>query len=127
MNLIVPILAGFALSLDLVSTIFILQNWPGAGIMMMVGLNVTLIMLAVSIFKLPNNRMLIIRLFAFLAICIIAILIPLQTWLTFHYPNHPEYVEALVNAQTYPDSVELQYKVDEEAQKIFDEKNGIKQ
>ena len=63
------------------------------------------------------------RVAIFGVICIFLFAIPTKPWLNWKYPNNPEYVQAVLEAQENLDNKELWDKVDEETKKMYDELN----
>jgi hypothetical protein len=120
--------AGLALSVSAIGILFKFQSWPGASanlIMGIVGLSVVTI---ISLIKMQKNKdnyysNILKRVAGFGAICIFLLVIPTKTWLGWKFPNNPEYVQAVLDAQANPDNQELWQKVDEEREKMYDELN----
>ncbi|MFT6166691.1 MAG: glucan phosphoethanolaminetransferase (alkaline phosphatase superfamily) [Vicingaceae bacterium] len=120
---------GLGLSVALVGILFKLSFWPGATMQLITGLAVLLIVTVISFFKLKNSNdgyyfKVLKRAVPVVSICITLIYIPTQVWLELRYPNNPEYVQALIEAEANPSNSELWEKVDEEKEKMMEEKNN---
>jgi glucan phosphoethanolaminetransferase (alkaline phosphatase superfamily) len=115
---------GFALSISAIGILFKIQSYPGASIQLLVGLfglGIVLIFSLIKMRKSTNNyySKILKRVASFGAICVFFIAIPSKTWLNLNYPNNPEYVQAILEAEANPDDQESQDKVKEESEKIY--------
>jgi len=114
---------GLALSVATIGILFKLQSWPGASNQLKVGLFGLTIILGISLFKFIKSydtfySNILKRVVSFGAICFILFVIPNKTWLDWKYPNNPEYVNAIINAQANPNDPALWEKVDIEREKM---------
>lgn len=112
--------------LSVFSTIGILfkfQSWPGATIQLGIGLLGLIIVTIIFLIKMRQNTdnyysNILKRVFIFGAINIFLFAIPTKTLLNWQYPNNPEYIKAVLDAQAAPNNKELWDIVDEEREKM---------
>jgi hypothetical protein len=117
---------GIALSIGLIGILFKIQGYPGADINLIGGMLTTSILSAIVIFKQLNKSTpyylaILRRTLPVMVVCATLFIIPTETWLNWRYPNNPEYVQAILQAQNNPDSVELWKKVEKEEEKMLSE------
>ncbi len=117
------IATGLALSSSAIGILFKFQSWPGASMQLGIGLFGLGMVTVISLIKIKKStdsyyQNILKRVAFFGAICIILFAIPTKTWLNWKYPNHPEYVNAIIDAQADPGNQELWKKVEEEREKI---------
>lgn len=122
---------GLALSFSAIGILFKFQSWPGASMQLSIGLFGLGIVTIISLIKIKKSTdnyytNILKRVAFFGAICIFLFAIPTKTWLNWKYPNHPEYVNAVLDAQANPDNQELWDNVEEEREKMYDELNKLK-
>ncbi len=120
--------AGFALSVSVVGIMFKFQSWPGASFNLYSGIAMLTVIAIISIIKMKKSRdkyysNILKRIAFYGAISIFLVSIPLKTWLEWKYPNNPEYVKAVLEANSDPDNRKLWEKVDKEREKMQDEMN----
>jgi hypothetical protein len=121
---------GMALSIAALGIQFKLQSWPGARVMLIFGFSSSVVITLVSLLKKSKSTdnyypNILKRVVAFGAISIILFSIPKPTWLAWKYPNNPEYIKAVLDADKDPSNQELWDKVDLEREKMFNEMNGF--
>lgn len=115
---------GIAFSILIMGIVFKLLLFPGASVMLGVGLVTTGISLIVTFIKYISNkestfykRMLIrATIIGFFGLTMN--LIPGTSIVKFSYRDHPGYVKAYIELQENPDDPELQQKLDEEFEKM---------
>jgi hypothetical protein len=120
--------AGLALSVSAIGILFKFQSWPGASVNLIIGIVGLTVVTIISLIKMQKNTdnyysNILKRVAGFGAICIFLLAIPTKTWLGWKFPNNPEYVQAVIDAQAKPNNQELWQKVDEEREKMYDELN----
>lgn len=122
LKLIFAIVTGVALSTLVLGILFRINFYPGAYLMVLLGLMVTLPVLMISIIaKILGVKDLTTTLSRTVVWGILGIALylwPLQKHLAFQYRNHPGYVEAAIEAMNHPDNMELQEKMEEERRRI---------
>lgn len=120
------IVTGLALSISAIGILLKFQSWPGASMQLgfgLFGLGIVTVISLIKIKKSTDNyyQNILRRVVFFGTICIILSAIPKRTWLNWNYPNYPEYVNAVLDAQANPENQELWEKVEEEREKMNDE------
>ena len=128
----VSIISGVGLSIALVGIRFKFQALPGATIQLYLGL---FFMLVVSLIALLNFKKdprklystILKRTVFFSLLCVTLICIPIKTWLTFQYPENPEYVNAVFEYKKNPENDSLRLKMEEEHNKMIIEHQGGKE
>ena len=120
---------GIALSFSAIGILFKFQSWPGASFQLGIGLFGLTIVTLISLTKVKKNSdnfysNILKRVAFFGALSIFLLFIPSSTWLNWKYPNNPEYVKAILNAQANPNNEELWKKVEKEREKMRDEKKN---
>jgi hypothetical protein len=120
--------AGLALSVSAIGILFKFQSWPGASVNLIIGIVGLTVVTIISLIKMHKNTdnyysNILKRVAGFGAICIFLLAIPTKTWLGWKFPNNPEYVQAVIDAQANPNNQELWQKVDEERERMYDELN----
>src|SRR5690606_34042119 len=103
---------------------FKLQFWPGASLLLIIGLSALLIVTIISLIKYKVNKSHLyknIRIRAAITgICgIILFMSPSNILIEIKYRNHPEYIEAIKKLNQDPDNIELRKKVEEEYKKMY--------
>ena len=127
MRIVGAVLTGLALSITIIGLLFKFQSWPNASINLGFGLFGLLIGLVVGLIKYKRTKSdYYTRIFKRIAIYgglgLILMILPRETWLEIRNRNHPEYIEAVKKAWADPENQELWDKVDEERQKMNEEK-----
>lgn len=127
MRIVGAILTGLALSMTIIGLLFKFQSWPGATMNLAIGLLGLVIALIVGTIKYSKTKSdyytkIFKRIAVYGGLGVILLLLPKETWLELKYRNHPNYVNAIKNAKADPDNQELWDKVDEERQKMNEEK-----
>lgn len=125
LKLLGTIFTGFTLSTTIIGILFKFQRWPGAYIMLLVGVSGLLIVISISIIKYLNNKSefyLIIskRVAIFGGIGLFLILMRPTFLVEFKYRNYPNYVNAVKKLTLEPNNKHLQKIVDEERKKMDD-------
>jgi len=120
--------AGLALSISAIGILFKFQSWPGASVNLIMGIVGLTVVTIISLIKMKKNTdnyysNILKRVVGFGAICIFLFVIPTKTWLGWKYPNNPEYIQSVLDAQANPNNQELWDKVDEEREEMYDEMN----
>jgi len=124
MKILGAIFGGLTLSITLLGILFKLQFWPGASLLLIIGLSALLIVTIISLIKYKVNKShlyknIIIRA-AIIGICgIILLMSPSNILIEIKYRNHPEYIEAIKKLNQDPDNIELRKKVEEEYKKMY--------
>lgn len=119
--------AGLSLSMIAIGIMFKFQSWPGASFNLGAGLLMLSIVIIVGLIKYSKTKdEYYINIFkrgaVFGGIGLILMLIPQTTWITIKYRNEPAFVDAYKKASADPDNKELWEKVEEEREKIYNEK-----
>lgn len=127
MRIVGAILTGFALSMTTIGLLFKFQSWPGASFNLGLGLFGLLIALVVGLIKYLKTKSdyytkIFKRIAVYGGLGLILMILPRETWLEIKNRNHPEYIEAVKEAWADPKNQELWDKVDDERQKMIDEK-----
>jgi hypothetical protein len=120
------IATGWALNASAMGILFKIQSYPGASILLWVGfigLGFVSIFSLIKVRKSTDNyySKILKRVIPFGAICVFLFAIPSKTWLNWNYPNNPEYVQAVLDAEANPDDEEVQDKLKEESKKRYDQ------
>lgn len=120
--------AGFALSVSSIGVLFKFLSWPGASINLIVGIIALIIVAVISLIKMQKTAdkyysNILKRVIGFGVTCILLLTIPTKTWLSWKYPNNPEYVQSLLDSREDTGNQELQQKADEEWEKMDKEKD----
>lgn len=114
---------GVALSISGIGILFKSLSWPGATLQLGVGIFLLLIISIIASIKLGSSNddyfsKILKRTVLFTIISVFLVSISTKTWLNWKYPNHPDYVNAVLNAQEDSDNSELWGKVDVERTKM---------
>ena len=125
------IATGLSLSIILVGILFRILNYPGATVMLLVGVISLSALTIIAIFKKTKKSdrfysTILYRAALYGIISLVILVIPTNTWLTWQYPNYPGYVKALIELRENPNDKEAQKKVEEERQKMFDQSHNEK-
>lgn len=121
------IATGIGITIVLTGVLFKIQTWPGANTNIASGLVVLSAILVISVIMyLKTSSVYYTRILKRIAIYgalgVVLLLLPKYTILEFKYRNYPGYVEAVKKAQGSPGNPGLWQKVDEERQKIHQNK-----
>jgi hypothetical protein len=116
--------AGFSLSTSIMGILFRFMSWPGAAIMLMMGLATTAVVFVVVLIKyLESNadfyRGIGARLLIYGLLALALFTFPRDKWVAIKFRNHPEYVNAVKAAYADPDNLVLRAKEKEETDKMF--------
>ncbi len=127
MRIVGAILTGVALSFTTVGLLFKFQSWPGASFNLGFGLFGLLIGLIVGLIKYQKTKSdyytkIFKRIAIYGGLGLILMILPRETWLEIRNRNHPEYIEAVKKAWADPENQKLWDKVDEEREKMNEEK-----
>lgn len=119
--------AGASISISIIGLLFYLQFWPGTSLNILTGLVGLLLVLIIGSLRFLKSRdefymRVFYRVGVFFVFGLVLMLIPRTTWLDIKYKNHPAYVDALMKSSNKPNNIELQEKVKEEAEKIYNTK-----
>lgn len=114
---------GLALSVSIQGVLFKIQSYPGALMMLSIGLFGLVIIAIISLIKTQKDTgnyysTILKRVVIFGIICTFLIFLPEKTWLNWKHPNNPEFVQAVLDAQVNPTNEELWDKVEEERVKM---------
>ena len=125
-RIIIGIGTGFVLNIAAIGVLFKIQSYSGASMILLISLFGLGILMIFSVIKMRENTdnyyaNIFKRVASFGAICVFFIAMPSKTWLDLNYPNNPEYVQALLEVEANPNDQELQDKVKEENEKMYDE------
>ena len=106
------ICTGYALSMVILGIFFKVMSFPGAGIMLTVGLACLLVVTAVAMVRyVKTHSQFYIGIFVRIAIIgglgLLLFLLPPHTLINIKYRNYPEYLEALKNSLDDPRNIEL--------------------
>ncbi len=127
MRIIGAIATGLALSISIIGMLFKTMFWPGAIINLLLGVFSISVIVIISFVKLKitkDNYYLNIlkRTIAFGLISLFLVLLPSKDWLSWNYPNNPDYIKAVLEAEKNPANPILWEKVEEERKKMYGEK-----
>ena len=123
LKIIGSIVTGFVILVTIVGIIFKLFSWPGAAVMLLlgiVGMFVVTIIAANKHAKIRSefyNRIFK-RIAVFGIIAVFLVVLPQSIWLEFQYLNNPEYLQALKQSLADPENEELSKKRDLEYKKM---------
>lgn len=131
-KIIGAIATGFALSITTLGILFKIQSYPGANVMLYTGLVLLGIILIIVLLKMIKNRSryytrILIKVLAFGLFALLLLFTPSKTRLTLNFPNHPEYVQALIDLEKDPGNDALIFKVEEERSKMIEEQAGMRE
>ncbi len=121
------VVTGMVLSISLMGIMFKLLVFPGAQLMLIQGITGIAIVMIIALirfytgkdqyYKRILKRIVVVGFFN-----VILLSIPNKTWLNWNYPNNPDYVNAVLNAEKDSKNVELREKVEEEWKKMKESK-----
>ena len=119
---------GIALAITVNGISFKFQSLPGTAFILGIGLLGIILIASFSLSKLKKSTdnyysNILKRIVFFGLISIFLFAIPTENWLKWKYPNHPEYVNAVLEARENSDNQELWDKVDLEWEKVNNELN----
>ncbi len=125
-RIIGAIMAGLALNVSILGIIFRFLSYPGASIILLIGLITTSIVTIVAIIRIRKNSdryylNILKRIAIFGTLCFILVVLPYETWMRINHPKNPEYVEAVIKLRENPEDQELRRIVDEEWEKMINE------
>lgn len=126
-RIIGSIATGIALSITIIGVLFKFQSYPGANLELIYGLTGLIIVLIVGLIRyIKTKNKFYIDVFKRLLIVggfgLMLILMPNGMLIDIKYRNHPEYAKALKNVTIDPFNKDFQGKLQEERQKLEDEK-----
>jgi hypothetical protein len=117
------IVTGVALSISILGILFKVQAYPGADLLLIFGMFISLIITIVSLWK--NNKVeggfysnILIRSAIVTIFILILMRIPYRKLLEWQYPNYPDYVEAVIKANNSSDNDSLWENVRMEREKM---------
>jgi alcohol dehydrogenase class IV len=121
--------AGLALSMTTIGLMFKFQSWPGADFNLIAGLLGLVTVTIIGVIKYMQNKSdyytrILKRVTIFGGLGLLVFLTPKTTWIEFKYRNYPDYANAVKNSIADPDNKELQDKVGEERQKMYDKQDS---
>jgi glucan phosphoethanolaminetransferase (alkaline phosphatase superfamily) len=116
---------GIALSQTIIGLIFKFNEWPGAFVMMSVGLSGLLVVAIVGFIQFAKNKIdyyrnIFKRIALFGVLALILVVLPSNLMFEFKYRNYPTYIEAYKKFIENPTNKELSDKVAAERRKVFD-------
>lgn len=115
-RIIFHVLTGFALGILVNGIIFKIQAWPGASLMLymgMVGLFPICILLAIDKLILKKgyaSLFIMSRSIGFFLLSLVLVLIPFKTWTDWRYSGFPDYAKSLIELHENPQNLELKQK-----------------
>jgi hypothetical protein len=117
---------GIALSQTIIGLIFKFNEWPGAFVMMSVGLSGFLVVAIVGLIQFTKNKIdyyrnIFKRIALFGGLTLILVVLPSNLMFEFKYRNYPTYIEAYKKFIENPTNKELSDKVAAERRKVFDQ------
>jgi hypothetical protein len=117
---------GIALSQTIIGLIFKFNEWPGAFVMMSVGLSGFLVVAIVGFIQFTKNKIdyyrnIFKRIALFGGLTLILVLLPSNLMFEFKYRNYPTYIEAYKKFIENPTNKELSDKVAAERRKVFNQ------
>lgn len=117
------IVTGMALSISILGILFKIQDFPGADLLLIFGMLISLIITVVSLWK--NNKdkgnffsNILVRSAVVTIFILILLRIPERKLLEWQYPNYPDYVEAVIKASNSSDNDSLWENVKIEREKM---------
>lgn len=131
MKIIGAIATGFSLSMIVLGILFRIMNYPGAEIQLISSLFFLFVVVTVSFFKIKKDTTqyyskILKRILFFWIIGTFLLFVPRNTWLEWSYPNNPDYIKAIIEAENNPNNQELQLKLQQERQKMIDQSHNEK-
>ncbi len=127
-RIIFSIFSGISLSIALIGVLFKIQDYPGADLLLVLGLFASISITIIALWK--NNKVKgnfyfnILKRTAIISLIIITLMkIPLKNLLNWQYPNDPEYVEAVIKAYNNSDNDSLWQNVKIERKKMQAKEN----
>jgi hypothetical protein len=119
------IVVGLTLGTCLVPILFKIQSWPAAKFQVFTGLTAAVLVILISLIKYQKSKdkyysTILKRVVVFGALALSLLVIPSKTWLSWNFPNNPEYVNAVLEAEASPNNLELRSKVEEEQAKMYE-------
>ncbi len=123
LKVIGAICTGFVLSVTIIGIIFKLFSWPGAHIILIMGVVGMMIITVVaalkhSKIKLKYYSRIFQRIAVFGFIALFLLLLPRSIWIDFQYQNSPQYRDALKESLANPENEALSKKRDLEFRKM---------
>lgn len=123
LKIIGAVVTGLVLSATIVGIVFKLFSWPGAHVMLLLGiLGIMIITIIVakkhSKIKSEYYKRIFKRIAIFGFISVFLILLPQSIWIEFQHRNNPEYLQALKQSLADPENEELSQKRDLEYKKM---------
>ena len=123
LKIIGSIVTGFVILVTIVGIIFKLFSWPGAAVMLLLGIVGMFIVTIIAANKHAKIRSefynrIFKRIAVFGIIAVFFIVLPQSIWLEFQYLNNPEYLNALKQSIADPENEELSRKRDLEYRKM---------
>lgn len=114
---------GLALSFATQGILFKIQSYPGTLPLLSIGFLGLTVVAVISLIKIRKDTdnyysTILKRVVIFGILCAFLIFVPQNTWLNWKYPNSPEFVQAVLNAQANPSNEELWDKVEKERIKM---------
>lgn len=124
LRIILGIFTGAFLNIAATAMLFKFQVWPGVSTFFIVAIVGLFVILLIALFNLNKKdhtfyQGILVRVVPYFVVCIFLFSIPNKSWLNWKYPDHPEYVQAILDARADPDNPELRERVNEEREKIL--------
>ncbi len=117
---------GIALSQTIIGLIFKFNEWPGAFVMMSVGLSGLTVVTIVGLIQFLKNkidyyRLIFKRIALFGGLTFLLLLLPSSLIFEFKYRNYPDFIHARKQSIDNPGNKELYDKAEAERRKVFNQ------
>jgi hypothetical protein len=114
------------LSQTIIGLIFKFNEWPGAFVMMSVGLSGLLVVTIVGLIQFLKNkidyyRLIFKRIALFGGLTLLLLLLPSSLIFEFKYRNYPDFIHARKQSIDNPGNKELYDKAEAERRKVFNQ------
>lgn len=126
LRIVGAVITGIALSTMTIGVMYALMFWPGSNAMLIVGVTgipVILIIVFVKLLMTKSNyyKGILIRIIFWGGLTVMLLLFPAK-WFELKYRDYPTYVKAYKAAQADPFNPELEKKLQEEREKVYEQR-----
>jgi len=126
---LLSVATGFTFSILTIGILFTLMFWPGASVMMLLGIVSTFIITIISLIKNSSNESpfykgILTRAAIFFLLGVTVFMIKDNWYIENQYADIPEYIEAYKKAQADPDNEELRREANAILDSVYREQYG---